>query len=269
MNEKEIKKELRKIKNREAELLIKHRYDKKFSLEGLLNKYIPDTLEETLDAAFNEAFKLIFAKGTAAISKTFNGKKLRESKGTDSEAQSLWVKDMVLTGVEGAGLGLLGVGLPDIPVFTAMLLRTVYQTALSYQFEYNTKTEQLFILRLIEAALSRGKEAESMSEGVDELMRWIDEEDYSYYGSLNKQIAKTSKAMSDEMLYLKFVQTIPVVGVVGGLSNPLYLNRVKSYADVKYRKRRLLIRLRQAGLETEERMQISVYEPSDEDETTE
>jgi hypothetical protein len=265
MNEKEIRKELRRIRNREAELLIKYKYGKRLNLESILNKYLPDSLEETLDSAFREAFKLIFAKGSSVIGKTFDEKKLRNSKGTDSEAQMLWAKDMFLTGVEGTGLGLLGVGLPDIPVFTAMLLRTVYQTALSYQFEYTTKTEQVFILRLIEAALARGKDAEEKSASLDELMREIDEEGYDYYGSINDQIAATSKAMSDEMLYLKFVQTIPVVGVAGGLSNPIYLNRIKSYADVKYRKRRLLIRLRQAKEATREKTKVSVYEQDRED----
>ena len=249
MNEKAIKRELRRVRSREADILTKRKYGRVISLESLLNKYIPDTLEETLDAAFREAFKMIFAKGTPLIGKTFNEKKLRQSKGTDAEAQMLWAKDMLLTGVEGTGLGLVGVGLPDIPVFTGMLLRTVYQTALSYQFEYKTKTEQYFILHLIEAALARGKKAETLSRDLDELMRRIDEEGFTYYGSINDQIAKTSKAMSDEMLYLKFVQTIPVVGVAGGLSNPIYLNIVKSFADVKYRKRRLLIRLRKLRAE--------------------
>lgn len=268
MNEKEIRKELRRIRNREAELLLKYKYGKRISLESILNKYLPDTLEETLDSAFREAFKVVFAKGSSIINKTFNEKKLRESKGTDAEAQMLWAKDMLLTGVEGTGLGLLGVGLPDIPVFTAMLLRTIYQTALSYQFEYTTKTEQVFILHLIEAALARGKKSEELSSRLDEFMREIDEDGFEYYGSINDQIAVTSKAMSDEMLYLKFVQTIPVVGVAGGLSNPIYLNRIKSYADVKYRKRRLLIKLREARAAAKEQVQISVYENEHEEENT-
>ena len=191
---------------------------------------------------------------------TFNEKKLRESKGTEAEARILWAKDMLITGVEGTGLGLAGVGLPDIPMFTAMILRTIYQTALSYQFDYNNKTEQVFILRLIEASLARGTKAEDLSNGLDEYMRRVDKEGYEYYGSINDYVYKTSKAMSDEMLYLKFLQTIPVVGVAGGLSNPIYLNRIKNYADVKYKKRRLMIRLREAKKEREERTQISVYE---------
>ncbi len=243
---KYIRRELRRVRARETELLLKSRYGSKLSLESVLNKYVPDKLENTLDNAFREAFKLIFARGTGVIGKTFNEDKLRKSKGTDLEAQKLWAKDMLITGVEGAGLGLAGIGLPDIPIFTGMLLRTVYQTALSYQFEYTTKTELMFILRLIEAALARGKHAEELSAELDQLMKEIDKEDYHYYGNMNDQIARTSKALSDEMLYLKFVQTIPLVGVAGGLSNPIYLNKVKTYADVKYRKRRLLIRLREA-----------------------
>lgn len=260
MNEKEIRRELRRVRNREIELLLKYKYGKRINLEGFLNKYLPDSLEETLDGAFREAFKMVFDKGTAIIGKTFNEKKLRESKGTEAEARILWAKDMLITGVEGTGLGLAGVGLPDIPMFTAMILRTIYQTALSYQFDYNTKTEQVFILRLIEASLARGTKAEDLSNGLDEYMRRVDKEGYEYYGSINDYVYKTSKAMSDEMLYLKFLQTIPVVGVAGGLSNPIYLNRIKNYADVKYKKRRLMIRLREAKKEREERTQISVYE---------
>lgn len=246
MDEKEIRRQLRRVKHRETELVTKNRYARGISLESILSKYIPDSLEKTLDSAFREAFRLIFAKGTSVIGMTFNEKKLRQSGGTEAEAQRQWATDILLTGVEGTGLGLIGVGLPDIAVFTGMLLRTVYQTAASNRFEYTTKTEQVFILRLIEAALTRGKEARKLSDELDELMRRIDEENYDYYGSLNEQIGKTSKALSDETLYLKFVQTIPVVGIIGGLSNPVYLNKVKNYAEVKYRKRRLLIRLRQA-----------------------
>lgn len=245
MDEKQIRKELRRVRHREAGILARNRHEKVISLESLLNKYLPETLEQTLDSAFREAFRLIFAKGTAVIGKTFNEKRMRASDGSDMEIQRQWATDMLLTSVEGTGLGLLGVGLPDIPVFTAMLLRTVYQAAASYGFDYDSKTEQMFILRLIEAALTRGKDAEKLSGELDDLMRRIDTEGFDYYGSLNEQIEKTSKALSDETLYLKFVQTIPVVGVAGGLSNPIYMNRVRSYAEVKYKKRRLMVRLRQ------------------------
>lgn len=246
MNEKELRRELRRVRHRETELLARSRYGKGISLETILNKYLPEKLEQTLDSAFREAFRMIFSKGTSFIGKTFNEKKLRESEGDAAEAQKRWMTDVLLTGVEGTGLGLMGVGLPDIPVFTGMLLRAVYQSASSYGFKYDTKTEQYFILCLMEAALTRGKKAEELSGGLDDLMHRIDVEGFDYYGSLNQQIERTSKALSDETLYLKFVQTLPVVGVAGGLSNPIYMNKIKNYAEVKYKKRRLLIQLREA-----------------------
>lgn len=249
LDEKELRKDLRRVRHREKEILSRRRFARGSSLESVLNKYVPDSLEKTLDSAFREAFRLIFDKGTAVISKTFNEDRIRQSGGSAAESQRQWAADMIMTSVEGTGLGLVGVGLPDIPMFTGMLLRSIYQTAASYGYPYDTKTEQVFILKLIEAALARGKEVEELNSEVDALMRRIDTEGYDYYGSMNGFIEKTSKALSDEMLYLKFVQTIPVVGVVGGLSNPVYLNRVKNYADVKYRKRRLLTRLRKAKAE--------------------
>ena len=252
MNEKEIRRELRRVRHRENEILARNRFNKGLNLESLLNKYIPDTLEQTLDSAFREAFRLIFAKGTQVIGKTFNEKKLRESEGSDAQVQRSWAQDMLLTTAEGTGLGLIGVGLPDIPVFTGMLLRTVYQCAASYGFKYTTKTEQVFILMLIEAALTRGKEAEKRSHEVDEYMRKVDVEDFAYYGNINEQIERASKALSDETLYLKFVQTIPVVGIAGGLSNPIYMNRVRNYAEVKYKKRWLLNRMREAKAKAQE-----------------
>ena len=245
MDEKEIRRELRKVRNKETEILLRYRYGKKINLEKLLNRYIPDSLEETLDAAFREAFKLIFSRGSAIIQKTFNEDKLRKTDASQIDFERQWFQDVLLTSVEGAGLGLVGIGIPDIAVFTGMLLRTVYQTAAGYGFDYDSKTEQMYILRLIEAALARGKQAEKLGEGLDELGHRIDAEGFSYYGSMNEQIEKTAKMLSDETLYLKFLQTVPVVGVAGGLSNPIYMNRVKNYADVKYRKRWLLAKQRQ------------------------
>ncbi|MBQ9015537.1 MAG: EcsC family protein [Firmicutes bacterium] len=246
MDEKEIRRQLRKVRHKETEILTRSRFAKGVNLESILNKYIPDSLENTLNTAFREAFRLIFDKGSGIIGKTFNEQKIRSGGGSEAQAQKQWMTDMLLTSVEGTGLGLIGVGLPDIAVFTGMLLRSIYQTAASYQFEYTTKTEQVFILKLIEGALARGKRAEELSSEVDALMRRIDRENYDYYGNINEQIEAAAKALSDETLYLKFVQTIPIVGIAGGLSNPIYLNKVKNYADVKYRKRRLLIQQRQA-----------------------
>lgn len=52
----------------------------------------------------------------------------------------------MVSGVAGVGMGILGVGLPDIPVFTGMVLKSIYEIALSYGCEYESEGERRFIL---------------------------------------------------------------------------------------------------------------------------
>ena len=55
--------------------------------------------------------------------------------------------------------------------------------------------------------------------------------------ALNQQIDATAAALSRELLYLKFIQGIPIVGVVGGLSDVHYLHVITDYAKLKYQRR--------------------------------
>ncbi len=66
----------------------------------------------------------------------------------------------MLSGVSGIGLGVLGIGLPDIVLFTALMLRSVYEIALNYGFDYHSKQEKRFVLLLIQGALSYGTDLE-------------------------------------------------------------------------------------------------------------
>ena len=43
--------------------------------------------------------------------------------------------------------------------------------------------------------------------------------------------------MSKELLYMKFLQGIPVAGAAGGIYNVIYLRKIQRYAGMKYRKR--------------------------------
>ena len=51
------------------------------------------------------------------------------------------------------------------------------------------------------------------------------------------QLENTANALSKEMLYTKFLQGQMIVGVAGGIFNPVYLNRISDYAVLKYRRR--------------------------------
>ena len=61
---------------------------------------------------------------------------------------------------------------------------------------------------------------------------------------LTEQIRKTASAFAVDMLVLKFLQGMPVVGILGGAANPLYYRKVMEYVQRKYRKRYLLKQLK-------------------------
>ena len=119
--------------------------------------------------------------------------------------------------MEGIGLGALGIGLPDIVVFVGMLLKGVYETALSYGFAYDTPEERLFILRMMETALTKGPDFAVKNARVDGM---IEEMPQTGEDELQAQIQKTGSAFAVDMLLLKFVQGFPLVGILGGAANP-------------------------------------------------
>lgn len=239
MNEKTLKKELTKARISETDFLIRRKKQKQSYIDSKIEKYVPEGLAGTLGAAFTKAFEIIFRDGTGIIKKTYG----RGSSDNDdivmlrNRARAILAKDTVVTAAEGTGLGLAGIGLPDIPVFTAVFLRNIYQLAECYGFDYESKTEQVFILKLIETGLSYGESAEKLNDELNALMEQIDNEDYTYYGLISQQIKAASEAVSKEVLYMKFIQTIPVVGAAGGISNLTCLNKVGRFAELKYRKR--------------------------------
>ena len=57
-----------------------------------------------------------------------------------------------------------------------------------------------------------------------------------------EMIHQTAGCLSKELLYMKFLQGIPVVGAVGGAYDVVYLKQITEYANLKY-ERRFLERL--------------------------
>ena len=149
-------------------------------------------------------------------------------------ARSAGTKGVLLSGAFGVGMGLLGVGLPDIPLFTGMLLRTVYEIALGYGYSYDTEEEQYFILLLIQGAVSHGSTLEEINAEVNRYI-WSQAlpEDYDR----DAQIKKTADALSKELLYMKFLQGIPLVGAVGGVCDMVSMRQITEYAKLKYQRR--------------------------------
>ena len=144
-----------------------------------------------------------------------------------------------MTGAEGIGLGVLGVGLPDIVLVVGMLLQGMYKTALHYGFAYDTPEERYFILLLMQTAMQKGSEWEACDHDVEQLMQAMDQAQPVTL-SLDDQRTRTAQAFAADMVVCKFIQGLPLVGVIGGATNPIYYNRVMKYAELKYRKRYLL-----------------------------
>ena len=246
-------KEWTALEKKEARYLMRRREEKTSSaLQQKLEEKIPEKLEETLNTAFIKAFDLVFEKGTGLIVKTYNKDQqktdyqvreyaagLKESRKTvkafGRQSQGTRMKNLMISGVEGVGLGLLGIGLPDIPLFTAVILKSVYEIALSYGFEYESEKEQWFILKMIETALKKGEELERNNSLLN---AWIDQNGIGETVKGRKEQSKeTAAALAEALLYMKFLQGIPVVGVAGGAADTVYLKKITDYAELKYKRR--------------------------------
>ena len=243
--------EWKKLSQKEKKFLEKRKEKTESALNKKLEEKIPDKLQDTLDAAFAKAFTLIFEKGTNFIEKTYNKEDLEFDYQVDQYAAQLkqnkkafknfskkasitGSKNIAISGAAGIGMGLIGVGIPDIPVFTGMLLKNIYEIALKYGFDYDSEEEHYFILRLIEGSLSYGDEIVAINKELNEYIYSLElPENYSK----EEQIKKTSAVLSSELLYMKFLQGIPIVGVVGGAYDVVYMKKINDYAKLKYNRR--------------------------------
>ena len=125
-------------------------------------------------------------------------------------------------------------GLPDIILFVGFILRSVYEIALDYGFDYESQEERRFILLLIEGAVSYGDDLRAIDDAVNE---YIDRNVVPEKYEEKLQIERTAAGLSKELLYIKFLQGIPIVGAVGGAYDVVYMKRITAYANLKYKKR--------------------------------
>ena len=226
------------------------------ALERKIEERAPEKLIEILHTAFVKAFELVFEKGTGVIAGAGRLEErqcsyrvnayaadLREDRRSlrafSREAARAGRGNVLLSGAVGVGMGLFGVDLPDIPLFTAMLLKAVYETAESFGFDHSGPSEQMYILRLLEAALSGGEGLRRKNRELDVFAQtgaWPEAAD------LNNQMKATARRLSEVLLCGKAVQNIPLVGAVGGAGDAVIMDRARRYAAIKYEKRFLLRR---------------------------
>ena len=219
-----------------------------------LEQKLPEKVYDGLQSAFGKAFSLVFRKGGAILEKSYRkderladhrvGDYVLRHQGKRAELRRMRrsasrsnLTNMTITTVEGVGLDALGIGIPDIVIFITMLLRGVYETSMSYGYQYDTPAEQLLILRMLEASLTPGDEGELRDNAVDRML--VHMPAVVAQSELEEQITKTASAFAVDMLLLKFIQGLPVVGLLGGAANPVYYRKVMRYVELKYRKRYL------------------------------
>ena len=239
------------LENKEARFLKQQEAVEDSWINQKLEGIVPQKLQETLNTAFRKAFEMVFAKGNDIIEKTYQkeeykknyqvnlyASKIKQDKKSmqafSKQAHISRARNVVISSVEGIGLGALGIGLPDIPLFTGVLLKGIYEIALSYGFSYEEEREQIFILKLIEVALLHGETLKSENTKLNE---WIIGQNQSNIIDKKQQIEKTADALSKALLYMKFIQSIPIVGIVGGVANTIYLKKITAYAHLKYERR--------------------------------
>ena len=238
------KKIMRKLTQKEEKFLNKQ--NKPNTVKVKISEKVPPKLYEALNSAFNKAFEVIFLKGTSIIEKTISKDKVsaeydilnyaadkiplkKNINKLDNISRKTNFVNNTFTTLSGVGMGLLGMGLPDIPVFTAALLKGIYETALSYGFDYNNEKEKIYILRIIRTALSANEDKFINNQ----ILNSMD------VNELKKEISLTSNTLANAMLIEKFVQGIPLVGAAGGFFNNIIYNKVLKFAKIKYKQRYL------------------------------
>ncbi|GAB6085116.1 EcsC family protein [Alkaliphilus crotonatoxidans] len=261
--DKEWIKQFKKIDRQEKKMINKS--EKKLfeaqiaPIKDKIQEKIPDKLQLALEAAFFKSFKLVFERGSTYIEKTYDkdkhrlehelnnygidtGLRKKYIKNLDKQANSTKLINESISLLEGSLLGFLGIGLPDIPLFIAVIMKTIYEVALSYGYEYETDEERAFILLIICGAMGRGHGKKKLNNEIDLLGEKLNKQGQVEI-NLNDQMMAAANALSESMLLGKFIQGIPVIGVVGGVVNYSMIRKIGKYATLKYKKRYLLKKL--------------------------
>ena len=250
-----LAKELRAVEKLEKKMAQAALKAKPATWKKEVESRIPEKVYAGLESAFRKGFGVVFDQGRSIIEKGYNKEDLQADhairdfavklKGGRKELMQMHksakradLVNMAVTTVEGIGLGALGVGMPDIVLFLGNLLKGVYEAALNYGFDYEPRQEQLLILKMLQTALSSGESWIQRNAEVEEMLELetVDITDDVF----KQQVKDTASAFAMDMLLLKFIQGIPIVGIIGGAANPVYYNKVMKYVQLKYRKRYLL-----------------------------
>lgn len=222
---------------------------------------IPPKALAFLESAFEKGFILLFEKGSSIIEKTCSienrkaiyqdiDKKIDSTELSHSQLSRLdWqskisaLYNVTFSTAEGAVLGILGIGIPDIPIVIGVILKSLYETCINYGFDHSDNNERIFMLYILCAATSKtAQESHYYSQKADTISSFIDESsaiycDFSFEGAIHD----ASTHLCSSMIENKSMQGIPIAGILGGWYNQKIVSKINRLAAAKYKKRRLSI----------------------------
>jgi len=256
-----LKKELLKTQQLEKKVLAKEsRGNRGFGLTDKIREKIPEKAMTSLEVAFEKGFTLIFTKGDGLIDKMGIEKARRQYeiyaasldkmiyeetlKAVDKSAGGRTAMTKGITTAEGSGLGIFGIGLPDIPIFLAMLLKTSYEIAAGYGIDFRDEREKRYTLALLNTIFSSSEDKSFFSDECDMIGAAIDHNEAVDTEIHQEDIELVSNTLATDMLVAKFLQGFTFAGVIGGPINLHMVHKVSKIAKIKYKKRflnRLLI----------------------------
>ncbi len=213
-----------------------------------LKEKVPKKLEQTLQKAFLKAFDIVFLKGVNLIEKSYSKEKILEEynkynieleikndrkslKDINNNSVNKANINILASTIKGAGFGVLGIGPMDIPLFLAQILKAIYEISLSFGFDYKSEKEKIFILFIIQTSLLEDNSIIISNMKLDKLIR--EKEEYKKY-DLNKEITNTSDLLCQKLLVSKFIQGMPLVGVLGGSYDGFFMERILKFTKLKY-----------------------------------
>ena len=253
---KTLNREFAALQRQESRLMRSAVKAKPAGWKTAMEQRVPAKVYTGLNSAFCKGFSLVFQHGRKLIELTYKKETLQQKHTVRDDgfreqgqrknirmlhknARSANNLNVAVTTLEGIGLGALGIGMPDIVLFLTTVLRGVYETALHYGFDYESRYEQMLILKMMAASLSTGTDWFHRNREVNDWIltgeRHVSDTDFQ------AQIQQTASAFAVDMLLLKFIQGLPVVGLLGGAANPLYYHKILQYIQLKYKRRYLLM----------------------------
>lgn len=226
---------------------------------NIIKDKLPQKVFMTTEAVFESAFDFIFDEGLDLIEKTYSKEKilneyienknnfnkektLKNLRKFDNCLKSSNAISIISTGIKSTALGIVGVGMPDIPIFIAEILRVIYKTALSYGYRYENDREKIYILSIIAFSISYGEDRVLYSKLCDDIAKCIDNKT-DIKVSLKDMEEKVSGILAKRICGVKVVQGIMILGALSSVSNVSIMNDVSYGAFLKYKKRFLNYKL--------------------------